>query len=82
MGGNIIKYNTKQPEIVFLIGLNFRYQALEAYFRGLIFAVGLEHVIIVAYYLDFCGLNFHLGALRNENKTQRNFPLLHGLTTS
>ncbi len=32
------------------VGLNFRYQALNAYFRGLIFIVYPEHVIIVAYY--------------------------------
>ncbi len=32
---------------------NFRYQALKAYVRGLIFVVCPEHVIIVAYCLDF-----------------------------
>ncbi len=32
------------------VGLHFRYQALKAFFRGLIFVVcGAEHVIIVAY---------------------------------
>ncbi len=36
--------------------LKFRYQALKAYFRGLI--VCPEHVIIVAYCLDFRGLIF------------------------
>ncbi len=35
------------------------YQALEAYFRGLIFVVCPAHFIIEAYnYLDFCGLIF------------------------
>ncbi len=29
-----------------LVGLNFRYKALEAYFRGLIFIVCPEHVIM------------------------------------
>ncbi len=37
--------------------VNFRYQALKVYFRGLIFVVCSEHVII-AYYLDFRRLNF------------------------
>ncbi len=31
------------------VGLNFRYQTLEAYFCGLIFVVCPVHVIIVAY---------------------------------
>ncbi len=31
------------------VGLNFRYQALKACFRGLIYAVCPEHIIIVAY---------------------------------
>ncbi len=55
--------------------LNFRYQALKAYFRGLIFVVCPEHVIIVAYYnyLDFRGLIFRFEALHNENN--ENFPL-------
>ncbi len=30
----------------------------------------------VAYYLDFRGLIFRFGALRNKNKTQRNFPAI------
>ncbi len=35
--------------------------ALKAYFRGLIFVVCPELVIIVPYYLDFRGLIFRLG---------------------
>ncbi len=54
--------------------LNFRYQALKAYFCGFIF----EHVIIVAYGQLYYsnvqmgdGLIFRCGAqLRNENKTK------------
>ncbi len=51
--------NTVEWEI--FVGLHFHYQALNAYFRGLIFVVCLEHVIIVAYCLDFRGLIFILG---------------------
>ncbi len=52
------------------IAENFRYQTLKAYFCGLIFVVCPEHVIIVAYCLDFCGLNFRFEYLHNENETQ------------
>ncbi len=42
-------------------------------FSGLIFVVCPEHVIIVAYYLDF---RWCFRALRNENKTQWKFPAI------
>ncbi len=35
--------------------------SLKAYFRGLIFVVCPEHIIIVAYCLDFCAEFFVLG---------------------
>ncbi len=55
-----------------LVGLNFRYQALKAYFRGIIFVP--EHFIIVAYYLAFRGLFFRFG-LSVMKITNENFPL-------
>ncbi len=61
------------------VGLSFRYQALKAYFLGLIFVMRPEHIfiiIIVAYYEDFRGLIFCFEALRNENKTQQKFPTI------
>ncbi len=45
-------------------------QALKAYFRGLIFIVCHEHIIIVAYYLDFRGLIFVLGLRKDKNATK------------
>ncbi len=67
-------YNYKHFTLGFLSSIII----IKAYFRGLIFVVCPEHVIIVAYCLqllfqcsDFHGLIFHFGALRNENKTQR-----------
>ncbi len=60
------------------VGLNFLYQALKAYFRGIFFVIRPEH-IIVAYYR---GLIFRFGALRNENnenKSQRKFPAIYGI---
>ncbi len=41
---------------------------MNAYFRDRIFVACPEHVTIVAYYLDFCGLIFRFGALRNKTK--------------
>ncbi len=35
------------------VGLKFRYEALKAYFRSLIFVVCPEHIITVAYYLRY-----------------------------
>ncbi len=64
------------------VGLNFHYQSLKAYFCGLIFVVCPEHVIIVAYCLDFRVLIFRFGALYIENKTlDKNFPL-YGMLNS
>ncbi len=45
------------------VGLNFRYQAMKAYFRGLIFVLCPEHIIIVA---------FRFGGLRNKNNEIKN----------
>ncbi len=62
-GGNVsralvslIQYNNNRiaRNFCFFVVLNFRYQVLKAYFRGLII-VCPEHVIIVAYSLDFVG---------------------------
>ncbi len=68
------------------VRLNVRYQALKAYFRGLIFVVYPEHVIIVAYYprllfecTYFRGSIFRFGALSNEsnrNNPPRKFPAI------
>ncbi len=49
----------------------FRYQALKAYLRRLIFVVCPEHVIIVAYCLDFRAFLFLFWALRNENSKNK-----------
>ncbi len=56
------------------VELNFCYQALKAYICGLTFVVYPEHVIIVAYCVDFRRLIVCFGVLRNknnENLTQR-----------
>ncbi len=67
--------NTSVPGLIQIpYSGNFRYQALKVYFRGIIFVVCPEHVIIVAYcprLLFKCTdswLIFHFGALRSKNK--------------
>ncbi len=51
-------------------------QALKAYFRGLIFVyLCPEHVIIVAYLLNFRGLIFVFGLSITKIKPNENFPL-------
>ncbi len=49
-----------------------------AYFLGLIFAVCPEHVIIVAYCLDFCGLIFVWALSVTKIKPNENV-LLYGI---
>ncbi len=74
----MIKLSLYQPYTIereIFVGLNFCYRALKAYFRGLIFVVRSEHVIIVALSRFSCIKSFW-GALRNENnenKTQQKF---------
>ncbi len=63
------RYNYSSYRIY--IAENFhRVKFFKVYFRGLIFVVCLEHVIIVAYCLDFFWLIFRFRALRNKNNTQ------------
>ncbi len=65
--------------ITIIIAEHFRYQAVKEYFRGLICIVCPEHVITVAYCLDFRGLMFRFGAFRmkiTKIKPNENFPLL------
>ncbi len=64
------------------VGLNFRYQVLKAYFRGLIFVVCPEHIIVVAYCprllfkcLDFRGEFFVWRLFVTKIKPNEIFPL-------
>ncbi len=52
----------------------FSFQVFQMYFHGLIFVLRPEHIVAVAYCPNFYVVNFRFWALRNENKTQRNFP--------
>ncbi len=55
------------------------YQALKAYFRGLIFVIYPEHIITVAYNSDFHGLIFRFGGLAvTKIKSNESF-MLYGM---
>ncbi len=58
--------------------VKFSLSGLERVFSlsGLESVVCPEHVIIVTYCVDFCGVIFCFG-LRNETKTQQNFPAIY-----
>ncbi len=54
---------------------SFCYQAMKAYFCGLIYVVCSEHVIIVAYYLDICGFVKLMLSVMKITKQKCNVPL-------